>query len=54
LKTPEKVKGLLGLTMLNRWAELEEIRGAGLFLASDASSFMTGASLYIDGGWTAH
>lgn len=54
LKEPEKVKGLLGLTALNRWAELEEIRGAGLFLASDASSFMTGASLYIDGGWTAH
>ncbi|MDA0711019.1 MAG: SDR family oxidoreductase [bacterium] len=54
LQEPEKVKGLLGLTALNRWAELEEIRGAGLFLASDASSFMTGASLYIDGGWTAH
>jgi len=54
LKQPEKVASLLALTALNRWAELDEIRGAGLFLASDASSFMTGASLYIDGGWNAH
>ena len=53
LKEPEKVQSLLGLTALNRWAELHEIRGAALFLASDASSFMTGASLYVDGGWTA-
>ena len=53
LKTPEKVKSLLELTALNRWAELHEIRGAALFLASDASSFMTGASLYVDGGWNA-
>jgi len=54
LKEPEKVKSLLNLTALNRWAELPEIRGAALYLASDASSFMTGASLYVDGGWTAH
>jgi NAD(P)-dependent dehydrogenase (short-subunit alcohol dehydrogenase family) len=54
LKEPEKVQKLLSNTALNRWAEMHEIRGAALFLASDASSFMTGASLYLDGGWTAH
>jgi NAD(P)-dependent dehydrogenase (short-subunit alcohol dehydrogenase family) len=37
---------------MGRWGELHEIAGASLFLASDASSFMTGNTLYIDGGWT--
>ncbi|MBT4500338.1 MAG: SDR family oxidoreductase [Gemmatimonadetes bacterium] len=53
LKEPEKVQTILSKTALNRWAEMHEIRGVALFLASDASSYVTGGSIYVDGGWTA-
>lgn len=39
---------------MGRWGELEEIQGLAVFLASDASSFVTGAGITIDGGWTVH
>ena len=53
LEDPERTALLLGRIPMNRWAELVDIRGPAVFLASDASRYMTGAALYVDGGWTA-
>ncbi len=44
---------LAGKTMLNRFGRADEIAGPLLFLATKASSFVTGAALAVDGGWTA-
>ena len=43
----------LSKTMLARTGEPREVAWAAVFLASDESSYITGAALPVDGGWTA-
>ncbi|MDC0092310.1 SDR family oxidoreductase [Oceanospirillaceae bacterium] len=50
--TPEREKAILGHTPMERYGTPKELLGATLWLASDASSFVTGAEIAIDGGFS--
>ncbi len=50
---PEKLAWIKSKIKLPRVGEVEDVMGAAIFLASDASAMITGSALMIDGGWTA-
>ena len=52
-ETEDAKKNVVGAVAFNRWGRMEEIQGAAIFLASNASSYMTGSLVTVDGGWTA-
>ena len=53
LDNPQAAADLMARIPMARWAEMHEIRTPVLFLASPASSYVTGSALLVDGGWTA-
>lgn len=53
MNDPVAFQTFLGKIPMGRWADPEELGGAILFLCSNASAYMTGTALTIDGGWTA-
>ena len=52
-EVPEKRKWIEEKIKIGRIGKVEDIMGAVVYLASDASSLVTGSSLLVDGGWTA-
>ena len=52
-RTRSSPPGSPARTPMGRWGDVEELVGAAIFLASDASSFVNGHILYVDGGITA-
>jgi gluconate 5-dehydrogenase len=50
---PQRYAAFVSRIPMGRWGELHEIGGLALYLASPASSYVTGAAFSIDGGWTA-
>jgi len=53
IQNPEFNAWIEKRTPMGRWGNVEELGGAAIFLASDASSFVNGHILYVDGAFTA-
>ncbi|WP_342433449.1 SDR family oxidoreductase [Neobacillus sp. FSL H8-0543] len=52
LENPEAVEWIMERVPLKRVAQPEDIANAALFLAQDESSYITGTTIFVDGGWT--
>lgn len=52
-QNPELHKQRRDHTILGRWGETADLIGATIFLSSNASSYVTGTDIFVDGGWTA-
>jgi NAD(P)-dependent dehydrogenase (short-subunit alcohol dehydrogenase family) len=53
LDDPVKYKEFVAQIPMGRWGELDELTGVVVFLASGASSYVTGTSIFVDGAWSA-
>jgi NAD(P)-dependent dehydrogenase (short-subunit alcohol dehydrogenase family) len=53
LENPEVREQFTSRIPLGRWGNVEEVGAAALYLSSEPAAFVTGHTLYIDGGWTA-
>lgn len=53
INRPERRASIFSHTPMKRFGQVEEIKGAAIFLASDSASFVTGASIPVDGGFLA-
>jgi 2-deoxy-D-gluconate 3-dehydrogenase len=47
----ERFAEITGRIPLGEWADPDDLAGAGVFLASDASDYITGQTIFVDGGW---
>jgi 2-deoxy-D-gluconate 3-dehydrogenase len=53
VEDPERCEFILSRIPAGRWGKPEDLRGAAVFLASEASDYVSGAMIVVDGGWTA-